>query len=117
EKRLDEMINFLELKMKMPGAKIYLGSTIGAVEEDIMTEGMDVEKNIEDDKGYIDNPSNDEDDLNENEDDLLCSQDLEEFAKDEDLKENMNLVELQTEDASKDIGDKKGATTRAMAKD
>jgi hypothetical protein len=82
-----------------------------------MTEGMDVEKNIEDDKGYIDNPSNDEDDLNENEDDLLCSQDLEEFAKDEDLvlstlqeKENMNLVELQTEDASKDIGDKKGVT-------
>jgi hypothetical protein len=82
----------------------------------------------------------------------LCSQYLEEFAKDEDLvlsplqeKENMNLVELQTEDAFKDIGEKKGvnmegdhvegirkssrlesndemkiankATTRAMAKD
>jgi hypothetical protein len=50
-----------------------------------MAEGMDVEKNIEDDKGYIDNPGNDEDDFNESEDDLLCSQDLEEFAKDEDL--------------------------------
>jgi hypothetical protein len=82
-----------------------------------MTEGMDVEKNIEDDKGYIDNPGNEEDDFNESEDDLSGSQDLEEFAKDEDLvlsplqeKENMNLGALQSEDASKEIGDKKGGT-------
>jgi hypothetical protein len=80
-----------------------------------MTEGVDDVKTIDDDKGYDDNPVNDEDDFNESEDDLLCSQDLEEFAKDEDLvlsplqeKENMNLVELQTEGASKDIGGKKG---------
>jgi hypothetical protein len=29
-----------------------------------MTEGVDVVKNIEDDKGYIDNPGNDEDGFN-----------------------------------------------------
>ena len=65
----------------------------------------------------MDNLGNEEDDFNESDDDLLGSQDLEEFAKDEDLvlspfqeKEKMNLSALQSEDASKEVGDKKGGS-------
>jgi hypothetical protein len=81
------------------------------------SEGMDVEKNSEGDKGYMDNLGNEEDDFNESDDDLLGSQDLEEFAKDEDhvlspfqYKEKMNLSALQYEDASKEAGDNKGGS-------
>jgi hypothetical protein len=116
------------------------------------SEGMDVEIFFEGDKGFMDNLGNEEDGFNESDDDLLGSQDLEEFAKDEDHvlspfqeKEKMNLSALQSEDVSKEVGDKKGgsmegehvegirrsnslesndemkiadkATTRAMAKD
>jgi hypothetical protein len=71
-------------------------------------------KPIDDDKGYDDNPVNDEDDFNESEDDLMSSQDMEEFAKDEDLvlpssqeEENKTLAELHTEGVAKDVGEKK----------
>jgi hypothetical protein len=49
------------------------------------SEGMNARKNSEGDKGYLDNLGNEEDDFNESDDDLLDSQDLEEFIKDEDL--------------------------------
>jgi hypothetical protein len=82
--------------------------------QSVFTEGMDVEKNLDADKGYLANPGNEEEEFNESEDDLLDSQDLEEFAKDEDIflspcqeKEHMNLSALHSEDASKVIGDKK----------
>jgi hypothetical protein len=42
-------------------------------------------KNLDADKGYLANPGNEEEEFNESEDDLLDSQDLEEFAKDEDI--------------------------------
>jgi hypothetical protein len=81
------------------------------------SEGMDVGKNSDGDKGYLDNLGNEEDDFNESDDDLLDSQDLEEFVKDEDLvlspfqeKEKMNICALQSEDASKEVGDKKGGS-------
>jgi hypothetical protein len=50
-----------------------------------MTEGIEDVKPVDDDKGYDDNPINEEHDFNESEDDLMSSQDLEKFAKDDDL--------------------------------
>jgi hypothetical protein len=78
-----------------------------------VTDGIEDVKPIDGDKGYDDNPVNDEDDFNQSEDDLMSSQDLDEFAKDEDLvlpssqeKENKTLVELHTEGVAKDAGEK-----------
>ncbi|KAL5675218.1 hypothetical protein ACJX0J_011349, partial [Zea mays] len=130
--RLDEMINFPELKMKLSGAKIFnyhaiceLGSTIGAVEEvDILSlDSKDIYGKIQEGvKAYLDNQWNEDDDYNESEDDLLDSQDLEKFIKDEEPipslsqeKGKMNINAPYSEDAGKDIADK--ATARAMAKD
>ncbi|KAL5682052.1 hypothetical protein ACJX0J_008437, partial [Zea mays] len=68
-------------------------------------------------KGYLDSQGNEDDDYNESEDDLLDSQDLEEFIKDEELipsppqeKGKMNINASHTEDAGKEAGVKKGGS-------
>jgi hypothetical protein len=78
------------------------------------SEGMVVEIFFEGDKGFMDNLGNEEDDFNESDDDLLGSQDLEEFAKDEDLvlspfqeKEKMNLSALNLKTLAKKLGIRK----------
>ncbi|KAL5668779.1 hypothetical protein ACJX0J_021000, partial [Zea mays] len=83
EKKLDEMITFPELKMKMLVSEMF--ENIGDSLSQGKIYGIEDVKPIDDDKGYDDNPVNDEDDFNESKDDLMSSQDLEEFAKDEDL--------------------------------
>jgi hypothetical protein len=79
-----------------------------------VSKGIEDVKPVDDDKGYDDNPINEEDGFNESEDDLMSSQDLEEFAKDDDLvlpsphdKDNKILAVPQTESFVKDTGEKK----------
>jgi hypothetical protein len=81
------------------------------------SEGLKAGKNSEGDKGYLDNLGNEEDDFNESEDDLLDSQDLEEFIKDEELilspsqeKGKMSISATHSEDAGKEAGVKKGGS-------
>jgi hypothetical protein len=82
------------------------------------SEGMKSGKISEGDKGYLDSQGNEEDDYNESEDDLLDSQDLEEFIKDEELilspsqeKGKMSISATHSEDAGKETGVKKGGST------
>jgi hypothetical protein len=81
------------------------------------SEGMKSGKNSKGDKGYLDSQGNEEDDYNESEDDLLDSQDLEEFIKDEELilspsqeKGKMSISATHSQDAGKEAGVKKGGS-------
>jgi hypothetical protein len=96
------------------GDSVSQGKKSGRFSE--VTEGIEAGKTADVDKGYDDNLGNDEDDFNESEDDLMSSQDLEEFAKDDELvlpssqeKGNKMLAELQPEGAAQVIMEKKGA--------
>jgi hypothetical protein len=78
---------------------------------------MKIRKSSEGAKGYLDSQGNEDDDYNESEDDLLDSQDLEEFIKDDELipsppqeKRKMNTNVSFSEDVGKNVGVKKGGS-------
>jgi hypothetical protein len=77
------------------------------------SESMKMGKGSEGTKGYLDSQGNDDEEYNESEDDLLDSQELDEFIKDDEFipslaqekkKLNINI----TDEASKNDGAKKG---------
>jgi hypothetical protein len=80
------------------------------------SESMKLGKGSEGTKGYLDSQGNDDDDdYNESEDDLLDSQELEEFIKDDEVipsptqeKKKMNIN--VSDDAGKNVGVKKGGS-------
>jgi hypothetical protein len=81
------------------------------------SDSMKIGKRSEGAKGYLDSQGNEDDDYNESEDDLLDSQDLEEFIKDEDRipsppqeKRKMNTNVSVSEDVGKNVGVKKGGS-------
>jgi hypothetical protein len=76
------------------------------------SESMKLGKGSEGTKGYLDSQGNDDEEYNESEDDLLDSQELEEFIKDDEFfpspareKKKMNIN--VPDDASKNVGVKK----------
>jgi hypothetical protein len=81
------------------------------------SDSMKIGKSSEGAKGYLDSQGNEDDDYNESEDDLLDSQDLEEFIKDEELipsppqeKRKMNINVSVSEDVGKNVGVKRGGS-------
>jgi hypothetical protein len=78
------------------------------------SDSMKMGKGFEDPKGYLDSQRNEDEEFNDSEDDLLDSQELDEFIKDDEFipspvqdKKKMHLC--NTEEASKIAGGKKGA--------
>jgi hypothetical protein len=81
------------------------------------SDSMKIGKSSEGAKGYLDSQGNEDDDYNESEDDLLDSQDLKKFIKDEELipsppqeKRKMNTNVSVSEDVGKNVGVKKGGS-------
>jgi hypothetical protein len=70
--------------MMSQGKSSGRGSDLGENNEDLNP--------VNEDKGYDNNPINEDEEFHESEDDLLSSQDLEEFAKDEDVLNTKNYV-------------------------
>jgi hypothetical protein len=78
-------------------------------------ESMKFGKCSEGTKGYLDNQGNDDDDYNESEDDLLDSQELEEFIKDDELipsptQEKKKMNTNVSDEVGKNVGVKKGGS-------
>ncbi|PWZ37968.1 hypothetical protein Zm00014a_006286, partial [Zea mays] len=87
------------------------GNVAGSLSE--QSESMKLGKGSEGIKGYLDSQGNDDEEFNESEDDLLDSQELEEFIKDDEFipsptqeKKRMNIN--VPDDAIKSAGVKKG---------
>jgi hypothetical protein len=100
-----------DLRLENIGDIMSQGKNSGRCFE--VLDGMEDVKPVDEDKGYDDNPINEEDDFNESEDDLMNSQDLEEFAKDDDVvlpfpqdKDNKILAVTQSEGVVKNDGEK-----------
>jgi hypothetical protein len=79
------------------------------------SDSMKIGKSSEGTKGYLDSQGNDDDDYNESEDDLLDSQELEEFIKDDELvpsppQEKKKMNTNISDDVGKSVGVKKGGS-------
>jgi hypothetical protein len=84
------------------------------------SESMKIGKCYEGTKGYLDSQGNEDEEFNESEDDLLDSQELDEFIKDDEFipspaQEKKKLHLIITEEASKNVGAKKGGPTEGEA--
>ncbi|KAL5681205.1 hypothetical protein ACJX0J_007590, partial [Zea mays] len=85
----------------------------GSVSE--QSESMKMGKGSEGTKGYLDSQGNEDEEFNDSEDDLLDSQELDEFIKDDEFipspaKEKKKLHLSTAEEASKIAGAKKGGS-------
>jgi hypothetical protein len=77
------------------------------------SESMKMGKGSEGTKGYLDSQGNEDEEFNDSEDDLLDSQELDEFIKDDEfipspVQEKKKLYHSTAEEASKIVGAKKG---------
>jgi hypothetical protein len=87
------------------------GNVSGSLSEH--SEGMKMEKCYEGNKGYLDSQGNEDEEFSESEDDLLDSQELDEFIKDDEFipspaLEKKKLQLTISEEANKNVGAKKG---------
>jgi hypothetical protein len=101
--------------LKIPSSQVNVAGSLSE-----QSESMKMGKGSEDPKGYLDSQGNEDEEFNDSEDDLLDSQELDEFIKDDDFipspaqdkkKLHMSIVE----DASKTAGGKKCGTMEIEA--
>jgi hypothetical protein len=85
-----------------------------------LSESMKMGKGSEDPKGYLDSQGNEDEEFNDSEDDLLDSQELDEFIKDDEfipspVQDKKKLHLSNVEDASMIAGGKKGGPMEGVA--